>query len=475
MHRANRVPAQDLDVQRAQVAFHRYAAFGEPERAMERYESRNAWRKEVIEREFGGTVPLSPFAEIGANAGYTSYMLASEFSARGFALDISEDALRQGVALRERWPSDEPPVLLTADAQHLPLQTGSIAFAMSFQLLSQFQEIEPVVAEIERILAPGGVYFFADEPVRRRLTAGLFRTPYPEFMPGWQRWLHGAGLLDFLASDVIGAAQEERVGIRQNHRMGMADWRALFRKYFAETKFGANLREEGVFNSAIREGARRSGGAPWRERAADLLGGALWGFCRKAGPLEASQEAPLLLLLACPDCGGELIPSGSNLRCARCEYGPKERGHVFNCLPSKAREKLYPVDSGESMDCNAPGHESAIMGGFHELDGSGENRFRWIGANARVRLRRGPGEGPLALSLSGFVHPGNCPVVLEASVNGVRTVREQIRQAGVFRVQGTVPAASGYDIMIEASPIWRPPGEDRDFTLVLNAVRISER
>lgn len=472
--RGNRVLAQDIGVQRAQVAFHRYAAFGEPERALERYEARNGWRRAMIEREFGAAGPPSPFVEIGANAGYTSYMLASEFGARGFAADISEDALRQGVALRERWPSAEPPVPLAADAVRLPFQTGSVAFVMSFQLLSQFQDIDPVVAEIHRILAPGGVYFFGDEPVRRQLTAGLFRAPYPEFMPGWQRRLHHAGLLDFLASDVIGAAQEEKVGIRQNHRMGMQDWQALFGKHFAETRFDANLREEGWFNGAIRDGARRWGGSRWRERAAGLLGGALSGFCRKAGTPGPGQERPLLSILACPDCGADLATSNSRMRCVSCGFSASERGQVFNCLPSALRDKLYREEAGEAMDCNSPGHESAIVSGFHELDGSGGNRFRWIGPEARIELRRS-WAGPAVLGISGFVHPGNCPVTLEVRVNGARILREQIRDAGAFHLERDVAEASRYRVEIDASPVWRPSGEDRDFTVVLNSVRISER
>ena len=44
---------------------------------------------------------MTPFLEIGANAGHSSYMLANEFGASGFALDISADSLRHGRALME--------------------------------------------------------------------------------------------------------------------------------------------------------------------------------------------------------------------------------------------------------------------------------------------------------------------------------------------------------------------------------------
>ena len=52
---------------------------------------------------------MTPFLEIGANAGHTSYMLANQFGGEGFALDISADALRHGIALMDRWQLTRAP------------------------------------------------------------------------------------------------------------------------------------------------------------------------------------------------------------------------------------------------------------------------------------------------------------------------------------------------------------------------------
>ena len=64
------------------------------------YHEENLRRGALIRnhKEFIG--PMTPFLEIGANAGHTSYMLCNEFGADGYALDISADALRHGIALQ---------------------------------------------------------------------------------------------------------------------------------------------------------------------------------------------------------------------------------------------------------------------------------------------------------------------------------------------------------------------------------------
>ena len=84
--------AQSLDVKRAEVEFHNFASLGEPERAVSVYAEENQRRAAVIRAHLPFIGQMSPFLEIGANAGHTSYMLANEFGAEGFALDISADA-----------------------------------------------------------------------------------------------------------------------------------------------------------------------------------------------------------------------------------------------------------------------------------------------------------------------------------------------------------------------------------------------
>src|SRR5580698_4473540 len=173
---------QPFSVKRAHVEFHNFASLGEPERNFRIYAEENVRRGMVIRnhRDFIG--PLTPFLEMGANAGHSSYMLANEFGADGFALDLSADSLRHGRVLQEVWDLPRSPVRVAGDAANLPFADGSLRVVFAFQMLSLFMDIESVFREVARVLAPGGVFVFAEEPLHRMLSLSLYRCPYPETM-----------------------------------------------------------------------------------------------------------------------------------------------------------------------------------------------------------------------------------------------------------------------------------------------------
>ncbi|MBK7927679.1 MAG: methyltransferase domain-containing protein [Bryobacterales bacterium] len=284
--------AQSLSVKRAQVEFHNFASLGEPDRAARVYAEENARRGSLLSKHLAFAGPLSPFLEIGANAGHTSYMLCNEYNAEGFALDISADALRHGIALQDRWGLARAPVRVAGDALNLPFADNSLQMVCAFQMLSQFMNIESVFLEVKRVLAPGGVFYFAEEPLKRLLTLSLYRAPYLDTMRPWERSLYEQGLLGYIVQDVIGAHQEESFGIRQNHSMYLRDWRRLIEKHFASVEYEVFVRSHGWGESSMRSLARRFDrhGSDWVP--ARLLGGTLAAFCKKAG---APPNEPLTL------------------------------------------------------------------------------------------------------------------------------------------------------------------------------------
>src|SRR4051794_1877961 len=238
-------PSQAFSVKRAQVEFHNFASLGEPERAMAAYADENVRRGAIISRHLEFIGPMSPFLEIGANVGHTSYLLANEFGADGFALDISADALRYGVALQDQWSQARAPIRLAGDAVNLPFADGSLRFVLAFQTLSQFMNMESVFLEVKRVLQPGGTFLFAEEPLLRLLSLRLYRTPYYHLMKPWEKKLYDWGLLGYLAKDVIGAQQEESFGIRQNHSMYLSDWHRIIRRHFVDHEYELFVPERG--------------------------------------------------------------------------------------------------------------------------------------------------------------------------------------------------------------------------------------
>lgn len=465
--------AQSLSVKRAEVEFHNFASLGQPERALSRYAEQNHHRGGLIRkyREFIG--PMTPFAELGANAGHSSYMLANEFGAGGFALDISADALRYGAALQDAWNLERAPIRVAGDAANLPFADSSLRFVAAFQMLSQFMDIEAIFLEVKRVLAPGGVFFFAEEPLRRMLSLRVYRAPYYDLMKPWERKLHDWGLLGYFVRDVIGARQEESFGIRQNHAVGLKDWDRLMRKHFEEIRYDLFVPERGWGERVVKRAAVRLDpyGSEWR--AARLLGGTLAAFCRKAGEPAAVtfDESRFEAQLRCPDCRGPVARDAADtLRCRNCSYTAANEGGVYNLLPSADRAELYPGDRADIIDFSLPGHEARLGAGWHQLEGVFGNRYRWIGPEASARLQRVK-TGPQRLRVRGHVQKGH-PIDLRIHVNG-RAAGEWKLDAGLFIVEADVNDAPEYDIVLKAGPEWRAPGDNRSLTVNLSMIRLA--
>lgn len=465
--------AQSLAVKRAEVEFHNFASLGQPDRAMAHYADQNIHRAALIRKHLGFIGELSPFLEIGANVGHTSYLLANEFGAEGFALDISADSLRHGIELQNRWQLPLAPIRIAGDAVNLPFADGSLRFVMAFQTLSQFLNLESLFLEVQRVLAPGGTFLFAEEPLKRLLTLRLYRCPYYDTMKPWERKLSDWGLLGYLVRDVIGAHQEESFGIRQNHTMGLKDWHRLIHRYFPDAEYEIFVPERGWGERVAKRAAVRLD--PFRSewRAARLLGGTLAAFCRKAGdPCTVSK--PLTSLLRCPDCHFALHPvSNAGLACTRCAFRAAEEGGVYNLLPSEERAELYPGDRADTIDFTLAGHEHRLLDGWHELEGVFGNKYRWMGTHAAVKLGR-VRTGPQRLRIRGHASEGH-PVELTIRVNGDEIGNWKLDRPGLFVLEADVPDAPEYRIEIQAGPPWQAPGDARTVTANIGMIQLIPR
>ncbi|MDQ6700460.1 MAG: methyltransferase domain-containing protein [Acidobacteriota bacterium] len=469
--------AQSFSVKRAEVEFHNFASLGEPERAAAAYAEENRNRGAVIRNHLPFIGPLSPFLEIGANAGHTSYLLANEFGASGFALDISADALRHGIALMDHWGYTAAPVRIAGDAAHLPFRDRSLRLVMAFQMLSQFMNIESVFIEVKRVLAPGGIFLFADEPMLRLLSLRLYRAPYYNLMKPWERKLYDWGLLGYVVRDVIGAYQEESFGIRQNHTMYLSDWHRLIQRHFVAHEYETFVPERGWGERIVKRAAVRLDphGSEWR--AARLLGGTLAAVCRKEGQPPAAYPpiARLEEYLRCPDCQGSLQAAAGALRCPQCGYSAEEEGGVYNLLPAADRIELYPGDRADIIDFSVPGHEARLLQGWYELEGVKGAEYRWIGARASAVLKPVV-KGSQRLRIRGQAHDlafaRNQPVKIRVSANGNLLREMRLERSGLYVFEADLPDAEEYKIDLEASPTFTAPPDDRLFGVTISMIRL---
>lgn len=464
--------AQSIAVKRAQVEFHNFASLGEPERARRVYSEENVRRGTVIRKHLDFIGELTPFLEIGANAGHSSYMLANEFGGDGFALDISADSLRYGVSLMESWELARAPVRVAGDALNLPFRDGSLGTVFAFQMLSQFMDIEAVFLEVKRVLAPGGVFIFAEEPLRRGLSLRLYRCPYRDTMKPWERKLHDWGLLGYLVRDVIGAHQEESFGIRQNHKMELRHWDALIRKHFVEYESEIFVPQRGWGENIVGKWSR----SQWA--LAHRLGGTLSAMCRKAGPAVAEAQA-WESRLRCPDCGAPVrLGAEERLECTACVYAAPNEGGVYNLLRSVDKKELYPGDRSDVIDFTLPGHEARLGTGWYSLEGVYGNKYRWVGGAATAVLQPAHA-GPKRLRIRGHAseqlfEQGSKPKVT-AVVNGVRAGEWELDRTGLFILEADVQEVDEYQVAIEVSPVWKFPPDERQLTVTLSMIRLTPR
>ena len=473
-------PAQTFSVKRAEVEFHAFASLGEPDQALRKYSNENEKRGQIFRRHADFIGPVGPFLEIGANVGHTSYLLANDFGADGFALDISADSLRYGISLMDTWGLTRAPVRIAGDAVRLPFKDNSLRLVLACQMLSQFMDIESVFIEVKRVLAPGGIFVFCEEPLRRRLSLRLYRAPYYNQMNRWERRLHDWGLLSFLTKDVIGAHQEESFGIRQNHRMNIADWHTLITRHFEANEYEILVHNRGWAESTIRKLAIMTDSNRSEWQAAKLLGGTLAAICRKAG--EPTTDFPPIerfeAYLRCPDCGSELHRDHADTLTCLCGYRAPNEGQVFNLLPSEERAELYPGDREDVIDFCLPGHESRLIDGFYDLEGVYGGKYRWIGKRARARLKT-VHPGPQRIRIRGHAHERafskGQPVKIEVAANGFSVGTMICDRPGLFVFEADLPDSAEYEIEVKASPEWNAPPDARVFTVHLSMFRLIGR
>lgn len=445
---------------------------------MKVYGEENARRGAVIRKHLDFIGSMSPFLEIGANVGHTSYMLCNEFDAEGFALDISADALRYGAVLLDKWQLQRAPVRIAGDAVNLPFQDGSLRLVLTFQTLSQFMDLDRVFAEVKRVLAPGGVFLFAEEPIRRLLSLHLYRCPYYDTMKPWERRLYDWGLLGYLVRDVIGANQEESFGIRQNHTMYLSDWNALVRRHFVEHDFDLFVPERGWGERVVKRVATRLDpyGSVWR--AARLLGGTLAAVCRKGGDAPALKIdlANFERYLRCPDCSGALRrDDADSLLCTGCSYTAPGEGGVYNLLRSSDRRELYPGDREDVIDFSLASHSARLGEGWYELEGVFGNKYRWIGPRATAVLKR-VSSGPQRIRIRGHAQENSFQqgraVTIDVRVNGSQAGHWELDRIGLFVLEADLPDAAVYNIEIHAAPAWTAPPDGRALTFNFSMIRL---
>ncbi|PKL78766.1 MAG: hypothetical protein CVV27_02810 [Candidatus Melainabacteria bacterium HGW-Melainabacteria-1] len=294
---------------------------------------RMAQTQAVMSRLHAQQLPLGPYLELGAERGQRSLVMENALGQHGAAADISFDMLRSCSHYAQVFEQQQLPLRLCCDAQNLPLRSGSLPFVFCFQTLHHFLDFSPVIAEIHRVLAPGGCFYFDDEPFQQLAHLPLYPGPKMYSQRARQASKFKKTLDYFFASRVCNEAD---FGVIEEDEIPLKVWKQRL-KLFQSHKL--TLRSPfGIKSRFERPSLRRFFNS--------LVGGLISGTCYKAGKLP-ERFAPIEAHLICPACKHQglqasLEPAETEYTCTCCsEAFPIQDGVLFLLDPAQ-RLALYP-------------------------------------------------------------------------------------------------------------------------------------
>jgi SAM-dependent methyltransferase/uncharacterized protein YbaR (Trm112 family) len=347
----SRAPCQTLDNLKGEIAFRAKLARQHTtgEMLLEHYYSKADHDKILRERihttgkSFAALassgVDFSRFVELGAERAHRSLVLASRFGCKGIAMDISFHQLETAAHFARLFGLPAMPLRVCCDANVLPLRPHAVPFVFCYQFLHHFPVLGGILWEIERVLPPGGTFFFDEEPFGRLLQARLYRQRAKEYSASnlrkskLIRWLEG------FVSDPD--SDEIEHGIIENHEIRLPDWaRELSRFPQTDIRVRTLRHLRSRLSSSLRP-------ANWMNH---LLGGVISGRCAKAGALPAPTEpetwlaCPACLKCAAPSTGVPALESGENrLVCPRCSASYPVVEDIPILIVEPLRKELYPA------------------------------------------------------------------------------------------------------------------------------------
>lgn len=284
---------------------------------------------------------LSPYLEIGAEYSFRSALLENNFKSKGFATDISLYSLIAAKTMIPKVGYKNIPTRICADANNLPFKSNSFLFIFVYESLHHFPDPKPVLAEIERVLTPGGICLIGADPIRQTLQIRLWRRPNK--LRSWEKLLKLTLILPFISH--IGKTEIE-FGIIEE-AFNLKTWQdalSVFDKVEATiTPF--RLGPKQIINKNTQKNWLSP--KPLVKLILFFLGGGLMAICTKSGKQNGVSPKNITDLLICPNCLKskklENVLSKENkiyLHCLKCHNKYIKNNSVLVLLDKKLQSAL---------------------------------------------------------------------------------------------------------------------------------------
>lgn len=288
-----------------------------------------------------GAHALSPYLEIGAENALRSAQLDNHFNALGFATDISLFSLSKANEFAKNFKFKKTPKTICCDAYNLPFKSNSFQFIFVYESLHHFPNPKPILSEIERVLAPGGVCLLGAEPIKPKLQVILWRRP--NILRIWEKILKVLLILPFVSA--IGKTETDYGILEESFPLKV--WQN------ALSPFGKVEVQIFGYPFGPSQTLNKSQSRKWLNpniimKTALLLGGGLKALCFKNGQ-KVTQTQNLDNLLICPDCFKNkkkeqaLIKSKTAYRCSSCKKDYYKKENVLVLLEKNLEKKILPI------------------------------------------------------------------------------------------------------------------------------------
>ena len=286
-------------------------------------------------------ITISPYLEVGSEHALRPALLNSKFGARGFATDISLYSLAQASEFARQFGFIKAPQTICADANNLPFKSNSFPFVLIYETLHHFPDPKPVLTEIKRVLAPGGLCLIGSDPIEQSLQINLWYRPNK--LRNWEKLLKYMLILPFISH--IGKTEVEE-GILED-AFSLKVWQnalSIFDK--VEVKMRA-------FPLGPTESVEKTQKGNWlypslkTRIALYLFGGGLQAFCFKSGRVTTPPQN-LKDSIICPDClnnkNREIsLKFGQNVTCPNCQNIYYKKKNVLVLLEKNLEKKILPA------------------------------------------------------------------------------------------------------------------------------------
>lgn len=285
-------------------------------------------------------VSLSHFLEIGGGVGQASMLLINKFNASGICSDISYETLKLAAKYKKLLKYKKLPTLMACDAYNLPFKDESIPFIFGFQTLHHFPDPKPVLAEVKRVLSPGGYFYFGEEPVAQAFNLNLWRRDL--HLTWWEKALKATTLLHFISR--IGKSEVEHGILEETFTIDT--WEKALNQ-FDEVEVTIRIFPLGPTFKRVKTGKKGWLTPPFYLKIPlAILGGGIEALCHmEKMKSEVRSAKNILFFISCPNCKNRTYnlqhTTYNGLSCPNCKKKFKNKDGVLILFSQEDEKKLY--------------------------------------------------------------------------------------------------------------------------------------